>query len=76
MNERDSHALYLLMHICLHLCQFVTADTNFFVKADTFAHLNAIAGDNTIIPCTVTSPELVPTFSNNADDVDEEKVIN
>jgi hypothetical protein len=58
------------------LCQFVTANINFFVKADTFAHLNAIAGGSTIIPCTVTSPELVPTFNNASDDVDEEKVIN
>ncbi|RLU26184.1 hypothetical protein DMN91_002350 [Ooceraea biroi] len=52
---------------------YVKSDTNFFVKADTYAHLNAIAGDDTIIPCAVTSPNLLPVLSNNnAGDFDDE----
>ncbi|XP_050465212.1 vascular endothelial growth factor receptor 1 isoform X2 [Cataglyphis hispanica] len=52
---------------------YVKSDTNLFLEADTFAHLNAVAGDSTIIPCRPTSPDLVPILSNNNEDELEKK---
>ena len=52
---------------------YVKSSTNLFVEADTFAHLNAVAGGSTVIPCRPTSPNLVPILSNNNEDELEKK---
>ncbi|EFN61650.1 Vascular endothelial growth factor receptor 1 [Camponotus floridanus] len=47
---------------------YVKSNTNLFVEADTYAHLNAVAGDSIVIPCRPTSPDLDPDLSNNNED--------
>ncbi|XP_025073254.1 uncharacterized protein LOC105423765 [Pogonomyrmex barbatus] len=49
---------------------YVKSSTNLFVEADTYAHLNAIAGGSIVIPCRTTSPDLIPIlFDNNEEEI-------
>lgn len=52
---------------------YVKSHINLFVEADTFAPLNAVAGESAVIPCRPTSPELVPSLINNSEDELEHK---
>ncbi|XP_029159072.1 vascular endothelial growth factor receptor kdr-like isoform X2 [Nylanderia fulva] len=55
---------------------YVQSSTNLFAKADVFSHLSAVAGNNGVIPCRPTWPNLVPilSYDNMQEDELEERI--
>lgn len=72
INEETFAFVSYLSYICIFtIHSFVIANTNLFVEADIYAHLNAVVGSNIVIPCRPTSPDLVPMLYNNNVNIDD-----